>query len=182
VREHHPDLVITDIQLSECSAIGLLLELQKLRPAPRVLVLTAQSEEESIRESLNRGVNGYVLKDSGRAELLLAIRTILSGSQYLCTAVAAKVVSGFVNGREARKSVRPQELVTQRERQVLIQIASGRSNKLIARTLGLSVKTVEKHRANLMRKLTLHNTAAVTMFALKHGFIDAAPPDHPGAQ
>jgi DNA-binding NarL/FixJ family response regulator len=77
--------------------------------------------------------------------------------------------------------VRPETLVTERERQVLIHIASGRSNKLIARTLGLSVKTVEKHRANLMRKLTLHNAAAVTMFALKHGFIDAAPPEHPGA-
>ncbi len=180
VRECLPDLVITDIQLSDCPAMGLLGELAKLQPPPRILVLTSLSEEEFIRESLNRGVNGYVLKDSGRAELLLAIRTVVSGSQYLCTAVAAKVVSGFVNGREPRKSVRPETLVTVRERQVLIHIASGRSNKLIARTLGLSVKTVEKHRANLMRKLTLHNAAAVTMFALKHGFIDAAPPEHPG--
>jgi DNA-binding NarL/FixJ family response regulator len=87
--------------------------------------------------------------------------------------VAAKVVSGFVSGLAPKRALSADGLVTGRERQVLTRIALGQSNKSIARELGLSVKTIEKHRANLMRKLTLHNTAAVTLYALRHGFIDA---------
>jgi two-component system response regulator NreC len=124
---------------------------------------------------LNLGVHGYVLKDSGCGDLLRAIRIVMSGKHFLCPAVAAKVVCGFVSGFESRPQVRCQDLVTGRERQVLTRIALGQSNKLIARDLALSVKTVEKHRANLMRKLTLHNAAAVTRFALTHGLIDAEP-------
>ena len=85
-------------------------------------------------------------------------------------------MSGLVSGFDAKRGTSPSDLVTCRERQVLTRVALGQSNKGIARELELSVKTVEKHRSNLMRKLTLHNTAGVTLFALRHGFIgtDAA--------
>jgi DNA-binding NarL/FixJ family response regulator len=170
-----PDLVMTDLALSGHSGIELIAELRKRYEKRPVLVLTAHNTEEYIRAALNAGAKGYVLKDSGRAELLQAIRTVVCGGQYLCASVVSKVVTGFVSGREPGPAPSPESLVTGRERQVLTRIALGQSNKLIARDLGLSVKTVEKHRANLMRKLTLHNAAAITLFALRHGFIDAAP-------
>ena len=174
-----PDLVMTDLTLNGRSGIELIADLRNRSAATPVLVLTAHNTEEYIRAALNAGARGYVLKDSGRAELLQAIRSVVSGGQYLCASVVAKVVSGFVTGREARRNSSPETLVTGRERQVLTRIALGQSNKVIARDLGLSVKTVEKHRANLMRKLTLHNAAAITLFALRHGFIDPAVAELP---
>jgi two-component system, NarL family, response regulator NreC len=173
VREVRPDLVISDVSLPDRSGIALIGELLLTFRGLRLLVLTAHGTEEYIRAALNAGAHGYVVKDSGRADLLRAIRTVMSGRQYLCASVAAKVVSGFVSGFEARRTTPVEDLVTGRERQVLTCVALGQSNKSIARDLGLSVKTVEKHRANLMRKLTLHNAAAVTLFALRHGLIEA---------
>lgn len=168
-----PRLVITDLALSGRSGIQFISELRRQNSAVRVLVLTAHNTEEYIRAALNAGAHGYVLKDSGRADLLHAIRVVVRGGQYLCASVSARIVSGFVNGGDPKAAVAPETLVTLREKQVLTRIALGHSNKLIARDLRLSVKTVEKHRSNLMRKLTLHNAAAVTLFALRHGFIEA---------
>ena len=173
VRQMRPQLIISDLSLPDRSAIALIEELLRSFPGCRLMILTAHAGEEYIRAALNAGAHGYVLKDSGRADLIRAVRTVLSGRQYLCAAVAAKVLSAFVNGFEAKRTAPVEDLVTGRERQVLTCIALGKSNKSIARDLGLSVKTVEKHRANLMRKLTLHNAAAVTLFALRHGFIEA---------
>jgi DNA-binding NarL/FixJ family response regulator len=173
VERLQPNLVITDIALPGRSGIELIRELRARFPETRVLVLTAHNTDEYIRAALNAGAHGYVLKDAGRADLLHAIRTVVAGQQYLCAPVAARIVSGFVSGNDPKRGASPSDLVTCRERQVLTRIALGQSNKIIARDLGLSVKTVEKHRSNLMRKLTLHNTAAVTLFALRHGFIEA---------
>jgi len=173
VRELKPQLIISDVALPGRSGIALIGELLALNPDSRLLVLTAHGAEEYIRAALNAGAHGYVLKDSGREDLIRAVRAVVSGRQFLCASVAAKVVSGFVSGLAPKRALATEGLVTGRERQVLTRIALGQSNKSIARELGLSVKTIEKHRANLMRKLTLHNTAAVTLYALRHGFIDA---------
>jgi len=174
VERLHPELVITDLALTGRSGIALISALRTRNASARVLVLTAHNTEEYIRAALNAGAHGYVLKDSGRADLLQAIRVVVRGGQFLCPSVSARVVSGFVNGTDPKGTPSPEHLVTLREKQVLTRIALGHSNKLIARDLGLSVKTVEKHRSNLMRKLTLHNAAAITLFALRHGFIEAS--------
>jgi DNA-binding NarL/FixJ family response regulator len=169
-----PDLVIIDIALPGRSGIELIGCLRQLRAAPRILVLTAHNSEEYIRAALNAGAHGYVLKDASRAELLQAIRAVLRGDTYLCAAVTAKVVTGYLRPMPEPLSLSALELLTEREREVLRRVALGWSNKLIARELQVSIKTVEKHRANLMRKLTLHNTAAVTRFAIRHGIVAAA--------
>jgi DNA-binding NarL/FixJ family response regulator len=169
-----PDLVITDVALPGRSGIELIACLRQLRVETKVLVLTVHNSEEYIRAALNAGAHGYVLKDASRLELLQAIRTVLSGQTYLCASVTAKVVTGYLRPKSESLSLSAVELVTEREREVLTRVALGRSNKLIARELNVSVKTVEKHRANLMRKLTLHNTAAVTRFAIRHGMVNAA--------
>jgi DNA-binding NarL/FixJ family response regulator len=173
VEDMQPDLVICDVSLPDRSGVGLISELLLTFRRLRLLVLTAHGSEEYIRAALNAGAHGYVVKHSGQADLLRAIRVVMSGRQYLCASVAEKVVSGFVSGYESRRTTPVEELMTGRERQILTCVALGQSNKKIARDLGLSVKTVEKHRANLMRKLTLRNAAGVTLFALRHGFIEA---------
>ena len=172
ISELKPRLVLTDLGLPDCTGMDLIGQLRACCPELRLLVLTAHNEDEYIRAALHAGAHGYVLKDSGRTELLAAIRAVNAGQHYLCGAVASKVVSGFVSGSEPERAPRPEHLITGREREVITRIALGQSNKVMARELSLSVKTIEKHRANLMRKLTLHNAAAITLFALRKGFIN----------
>ena len=142
-------------------------------------MLTAHESEEYIRAALNAGADGYVLKDANSAELMLAIRTVSIGQQFLCKAIASRILSGYLSGY-APADQRPTvpagaQSITEREREVLTRIALGNSNKVIARELGVSPKTVEKHRSNLMRKLQLHNAAAITMFAIRNGMTDTTP-------
>ena len=173
------DLLLTDLALPGRSGIELLTEMQGLCPLMRKLVLTAHENEEYIRAALNAGANGYVLKDANSAELMLAIRTVSLGQQFLCKAIASKILSGYLSGHapgDQRTAVPAvAQSITEREREVLTRIALGNSNKLIARELGVSPKTVEKHRSNLMRKLQLHNAAAITMFAIRNGMTGSAP-------
>lgn len=165
-----PDLVVTGLTFPGLSGIELIKRLRQHSPSTRSLVLTAQDSEESIRATFNAGADGYLLKDSSCAELLLAIRSVTVGQQFLCKTISSKIVSGYLSGRDPRPPIPASvQAITSREREVLTQVALGSSNKLIARQLGVSPKTVEKHRSNLMRKLGLHNTAAITMFAIRHG-------------
>ncbi len=174
-----PDLLLTDLALPGRSGIELLAEMQRVSPQTRKLVLTAHENEEHIRAALNAGANGYVLKNANSAELMMAIRTVSQGQQFLCKAIASKILSGYLSGyvpggqRPAVPAVT--QTITEREREVLTRIALGNSNKVIARELGVSPKTVEKHRSNLMRKLQLHNAAAITMFAIRNGMTGSAP-------
>jgi two-component system response regulator NreC len=168
--ELQPDLVLTDLELPERSGVELLEHIKHFAPKARKLVLTAHDSEEYVRGALNAGADGYVLKDADRAELMLAIRTVSAGQQYLCETVANKILCGYLWGGGPHRSTAATPSITGREREVLTRIALGQSNKSIARSLALSVKTIEKHRSNLMRKLKLHNAAAITLFAVRNGF------------
>lgn len=165
---HQPDVVLTDIGLPGRSGLLLVRELRNVCPATRVVLLTAHAGEEYIRAGLDARADGYVLKDCGHGELEAAIRTVVGGQHFLCKSVASQVLATYVHRGEQRTKQDPLQAVTSRERQLLTRIASGHSNKAIARELKLSVKTVEKHRANLMRKLSLHNAADITRFAMQH--------------
>jgi DNA-binding NarL/FixJ family response regulator len=169
IGELQPDVVVLDLALPGGSGIELLGEIPRLSPRSRKLVLTGSDGEETIRAALGAGADGYVLKEASGAELMLAIRTVSRGERYLCKAVAGKVLSGFLSGDKQPAPPAATGSITVREREVLSRIAQGHSNKAVARELGLSPKTVEKHRSNLMRKLQLHNAAAITMYAMRNG-------------
>src|ERR1700716_2436595 len=168
VRGLKPTLVITDLAMPGGSGLETIEELRAACPNLRVLVLTAYCTDEYIELALSAGADGYVLKDAGRAELLQAIRAGMAGQKDFSKTVSARPLSGYLR-RNAPAD--PCPAITEREREVLIRIALGESNKRVAVALHLSVKTVEKHRANLMRKLELHNTAAVTLFAVRNGLL-----------
>lgn len=180
VRSMEPTLVICDLALPGTSGLRTISELRALSPQLRVLVLTAYCTDEYIRAALNAGADGYVLKDASRAELMQAIRAVIGGQKFFSEPVSARLVSGYLQRSDPTANVCPR--ITEREREVLTRIALGESNKRVAMALRLSIKTVEKHRANLMRKLELHNTAAVTLFAVRHGLVPdagAPQPDNP---
>ena len=175
IRDLQPAVVLTDLGLPGRSGIELLSEIKRLSPGTRKMVLTAHDNEEYIRAALNAGADGYVLKDANSAELMLGIRTVSLGQQFLCRAIASKILSGYLSGDQRPTPLAATQSITGREREVLTRIALGNSNKLIARELGVSPKTVEKHRSNLMRKLQLHNAAAITMFAIRNGMTSSEP-------
>ena len=169
VQSASPTLVITDLAMPGGSGLRTIDELRAACPNLRVLVLTAYCTDEYIGAALSAGADGYVLKDASRAELLQAIRSVIAGQKYFSEPVSARLVSGYLRRNDPATDACPR--ITEREREVLTRIALGESNKRVAVGLRLSVKTVEKHRANLMRKLELHNTAAVTLFAVRNGLL-----------
>jgi len=169
IRQLQPDLVLTDLALPGSSGFELLAQINNVAPRARKLVLTAHNSEEYIRAALNAGADGYVLKDANRVELMQAIRTVSAGQKFLSEALANKMSGACVPGGEPRRNRANAQSITGREREVLTRIALGDSNKAIAHALALSVKTIEKHRSNLMRKLRLHNTAGITLFAVRNG-------------
>lgn len=165
-----PDVLILDISMPGMSGIVLLERLRQQRQAPRALVLSAYADSSYIRQVLEAGAVGFVLKRSAAEELINAIRMVVAGGTYLDPAVAGKVAAGYVEtskGRVPRKAGK----LTQREREVLRDVARGYSNKEIANRLGIGVKTVETHKANALEKLELHSRADAVRYALHQGWL-----------
>ena len=167
-----PDLVLLDLSMPGMNGIEAITEIRKRDPTARILVLTIHRGEDYIQESLRAGANGYVLKDASQDELRVAIRSVLGGKTYLSPDVSASVVNDYLNKGTERAST-PWSALTHREREVLKLVAEGHSNRSIAQFLSLSVKTVEKHRSNVMRKLDLHNAAMLTAYAIEKGLVES---------
>lgn len=166
-----PDLVLMDLSIPGMNGIEAIGEIRRRCEDTRVIVLTIHKTDEYIHAALQAGARGYVLKDSTHDELHTAIRTVLSGKTFLSPDVSDRVISTYLRAGSTPVSVRPWDTLTQREREILKLIAEGRSNRYIGDFLSLSVKTVEKHRSNLMRKLDLHNVASLTTYAIENGLI-----------
>ena len=176
VQSASPTLVITDLAMPGGSGLRTIDELRAACPNLRVLVLTAYCTDEYIGAAWSAGADGYVLKDASRAELLQAIRSVIAGQKYFSEPVSARLMSGYLRRNDPATLATPR--ITEPEREVLTRIALGESNGRIAVALRLSVKTVAKHRANLLRKLELHNTAAVTLFAVRNGLLATRDVEH----
>lgn len=171
VEKFKPDLVLTDLSMPRMNGTEAIREIHKRVPQTKIMVLTIHKTEEYIFETLKAGANGYVLKDSTHDELMMALNTVLSGKSYLSPGISGTVLEGYLEGRKTIKHQTSWETLTHREREILKLIAEGYRNKQIAKDLCISVKTVEKHRANLMEKLDLHNVQALTALAIEKGLV-----------
>ena len=167
-----PDLLLTDLSMPKKNGTEAISEIKKRLPEIKCLVLTMHNTEEHIRMALNAGADGYVLKDDSHVELLTAIKTVLSGKTYLSPSICGNVVSGYLNSETANKPVSAWELLTRREKEIIKLIAEGHRSKDIAEELSISIKTVEKHRSNLMKKLNLHSVSSLTNYAIQNGFVN----------
>jgi DNA-binding NarL/FixJ family response regulator len=166
-----PHLVLTDLSMPGMNGIEAIVDIKRRYPGVHVLVLTVHKTDEYIHESLRAGADGYILKDASHDELRIAIRSVLNGKTYLSPDISAKVINGYLGTDKANTPSSPWDTLTHREREVLKLVAEGHPNKYIADYFCLSVKTVEKHRSNLMKKLDLHNASTLTAYAIEKGLI-----------
>lgn len=170
-QEHRADLMILDLSMPKLGGISALKDIKRQFPEVKILVLTIHQSDQYVLETFEAGADGYCLKDASRNELLVAIESVLSGNTYLSPGISEQVIEGYIEGRKKLKTKTTWDTITQREREVLKLLGEGYQNKEIAELLHISVKTVEKHRANIMSKLDLHNVAALTAYAMEKGLV-----------
>ncbi len=171
VEKFKPHLILMDLSMPRMNGMDAIREIKKKSPETKVLILTVHKTDEYIQAALEVGANGYVLKDSSHTELSLAIRNVLDGKYFISPEISGKIIGGYLQGKRPSKPTTPWDTLTQREKSILKLIAEGYKNKDIADFLCISVKTVEKHRANLMQKLDLHNISDLTALAIEKGLI-----------
>jgi DNA-binding NarL/FixJ family response regulator len=169
-KELHPDIVVMDISMPEMNGIQATERLKHACQDIKVLILTAHDDTGYLRQLLEAGASGYVLKRVAAEELIKAIRAVVAGGVYLDPTLAGKVVSGYVGTRRLRGTPQCNKL-SDRETEVLRLVAWGYTNKEIASYLNLSVKTVETHKGNLMEKLDLKSRVEMVRYALRQGWL-----------
>jgi DNA-binding NarL/FixJ family response regulator len=165
-----PDVIVMDISMPGMNGLVATKKLKELLPRSVVVTLTRHADDAYLQELLRAGASGYVLKQSAPSELIQAIRATAAGGQYLDSTLTPRVTAGFL-GREGRRVTQPGAAPSERESEVLRLIASGYSNKEIASQLELSVKTVEAHKANAMRKLGLSGRIDIVNYAILQGWL-----------
>jgi DNA-binding NarL/FixJ family response regulator len=172
IRKIKPELVLLDLSMPKMNGISVLKDIKRELPDTRILLLTIHESDQHVLEAFEAGADGYCIKDSSRQELMLAIDSVLAGKTYISPGISDQVMEGFLASQKKLKTQSRWETVTQREREVLKLLAEGHTNKEIGDLLHISVKTVEKHRANLIGKLDLHNVAQLTAFAIEKGLVE----------
>jgi two-component system response regulator NreC len=165
--KNQPDVAIIDISMPVLNGVDAARELKKSTPKTKVILLTQHDEDQYVTESLRAGVRGYVLKSQLAEDLVHAIQEVCRGSVYLSPSISRAVVDAYLSNAH----VSPDPL-SGRERQVLQLVGEGKATKDVAVHLGISVKTAESHRARLMKKLDIHETASLVRYAIRRGLIE----------
>lgn len=169
-QELQPDVLVMDVTMPELNGLKATKKLKEICPNLKILTLTRHSDDAYLQELLRAGASGYVLKQSSSEELLRAIRAIAGGGNYLDPSIAGRVMGGYIQRQFTGKS--GQVAISERETEILRQIAWGYSNKEIAARLDISVKTVESHKANAMRKLDMTSRIDIVRFAILQGWLE----------
>jgi len=165
---NHPEVAILDVSMPLLNGVDAAREIIKSNPRTRVVLLTMHTEDHLILESLRAGVTGYVLKTRAAAELVQALRAVCRGEMFLTQSISRTIVQAFLQNEPLAANP-----ISDRERQVLQLVAEGKTTKEIASLLGISVKTAESHRSNLMDKLNIHDTAGLVRYAIRIGLIES---------
>lgn len=167
----NPDLLLLDLSMPRLGGISAIKDIKAQNSEIKILVLTIHESDEYILESFQAGANGYFIKDASREELMIAIDSVMDGKRYISPGIADSVMEGYLEGRKKLKTKTTWDTVTRREKEVLKLLAEGYTNKEISDLLCISVKTVEKHRANIMKKLDMHSATALTAYAIEKGLV-----------
>jgi DNA-binding NarL/FixJ family response regulator len=169
IEKHDPDLVILDLSMPNLGGVETISRLQKMREKPVVLVLSAREDDLSVNEAMGAGAKGYVPKSADSDELQFAIRSLLKGKTYISPTVASGVLN---RDEETGKSTSPLTTLSSREREVMKLLCEGCPNRDVAKKLHISPRTIDSHRANIMKKLGVNSNAELTQLALKYGLIE----------
>lgn len=162
VVELAPDVILLDLNMPDLSGLNATEMILEKRPETRILILSMHNSPEYISTALSHGARGYVLKDVPTEEIKTAIETVMAGGQYLCTGAKTSLAPRIADGHET---------LTGREQTILLELAQGQTNKDVAASLNISVRTVETHRNNIKRKLGISSTAGLTRYAMEHGVL-----------
>lgn len=177
-----PDVLVVDLVMPGLGGLDVAREVKRRSPKTRIVILSMHSSDSFVLEALKNGASAYVLKDSSAAELVQAIKTVLAGRRYLSPPLSQKAIDDYVKRAQGTEAGLYETLTT-REREVLHLAAEGLGNPAIGERLGISPRTAETHRAHVMEKLGLQNTAALVLYALHRGLVLAKTPDpRPGAR
>ena len=168
VDQFKPELAVLDLSMPTMNGITAISHIRRISPRTKNILLTMYTDEYHILDALRAGVRGCVLKSQAADHLMLAIRDVCAGGLYLSPAVSGVVVEAYL-----AKSELPYDPLTDRERQVLQLVAEGNTTKQIAAVLGVTPKTAETHRVNVMDKLDIHTTAGLVRYAIRRGLIQA---------
>ena len=173
-RQLKPHLVLMDLNMPNINGTEAMRAIRRHNPAIKIIALTVHKTEEYVRATLDAGASGYVLKDDTHHDLLTAIASVRKGKVYLSPGICDQVINGFLGpatSATSTTSASSWSQLTVREREVTKLIAEGKKSREVAEYLSVSLKTVEKHRSNLMRKLDLHSVSAITKYAIEHSLV-----------
>jgi DNA-binding NarL/FixJ family response regulator len=169
-REKSPDLVILDISMPNLRGLEATREIKMLSPNTKVLILTMHRDKEYVYGAISAGAEGYLLKEDADTELFIAVEKLRQGERYVSPILSGELTHELIHIRFEGQTNAPYESLTLREKEVLKLIAEGKSHKDIADLLFISVRTVDHHRANIMRKLNIKDTANLTKYAIREGY------------
>ncbi|UCB52045.1 MAG: response regulator transcription factor [Candidatus Zixiibacteriota bacterium] len=170
--ELKPDVILMDIAMANLNGLEATRHIKKQLPSAKVIMVTMHKNEEYVLQSFQAGASGFILKEGAVEELVSAIRSIHSDKSFLSPSISKTLIDAYMRKMETGKTETPFDLLTDREREVLQLIAEGYTNREVAKSLFISVKTVEAHRAHIMQKLNIHDIAKLVKYAIQKGLVD----------
>ncbi len=171
LNKQNPELIFLDISMPNLRGIEVIPDIRRVCPRAKILVLTMHRDEEYLYQAISAGADGYLLKEDAEKELFSAIDSLMEGRVYVSPSLSEQSMRNWVHLRRGEPDSQLTEELTNREREIVKLIAEGRSNKGIADLLHISVRTVERHRANMMNKLKIRKTAELVQYALRKHYV-----------